>query len=291
MKREDIDDFGMLIASILYGCAFVFQAMGAEHLSPVAFNVGKYGIALVTIAPLCLKKTNTSRKKEMIFGAIMGIILFAFSYLQQVVAVTTAAGKVGFITSMYIVEVPLVNFLFFKKKINGQVILSIILAIIGLSFLCGITDLNFKVSDLLVICCSLLLTGQIIVLERYCSRCNIFKLNFWSFLTTLCLCVITLIETGEPVSIESYKQAIVPLIYVGFFSSTIACSLQAFCQQTLDATISSLIMSLESIFSVIAGYLILNETLSKMEIVGCIIMFAGVILCVTGQRIKKRKNR
>lgn len=290
MKREDIDDLGMLLVSIIFGCSYVFQAKGAEYLSPLAFNIGKYLLGLITIAPLCIRKTNTSRKDEIIFGAIVGTLLFGFSNLQQVAASTVAAGKIGFITSMYIVEVPVVNYIFFKKKINGQIILSIILAIVGLLFLCDLNDLDFKTADLLVIVCSMLLTGEIIVLERYCHKCDVFKLNFYSFLTTLVLCVICLLINGEQLSIDAYKQAYIPVIYVGIFCSTVACCIQTYCQQTLDSTICSLIMSLESLFSVISGYLILNESLTKSEIVGCIFMFVGVILCVTGQKMKKKKK-
>lgn len=287
MKRENFDDIGMLIVAILFGCAYCFQAMGAEYLQPFSFNLGKYAIAFLTAIPLVLRKTKTNHKKEIIFGLIIGLVLGVFSFLQQFAATRVQSGKIGFITSMYIVEVPFINFLFFKKKINLQTILSLLFAIVGLVLLCDLTALSFNIVDLLVVLCSLLLAIQIIILERYCKDCDPFKLNFYSNILILVMSLIGVFVTHEKPTLYAYQMSLIPLLYVSIGCAIVGCSLQAFCQKTLDATTASLIMSLESVFSVIAGYMILDESLTKIELIGCVLMFIGVLLCVTAKQNKK----
>lgn len=214
MKRENFDDIGMLIVALLFGCAYSFQAIGAEHLEPFSFNIGKYIIALLTVIPLILRKTKTNHKKEIIFGLIIGAILGVFSFIQQYAATRVQSGKIGFITTMYIVEVPIINFIFFKKKINLQTILSVIFAIAGLVLLCDITELTFNIVDLLVIVCSLLLAAQIIIIERYCKDCDPFKLNFFSIILILIMSFVGLFITGEKPTLYAYQMSLIPLLYV-----------------------------------------------------------------------------
>lgn len=285
--RENFDDLGMLIVAILFGCAYSFQAIGAGYLSPFSFNIGKYVIATLTIFPLILRKTNTNLKKEIKYGLVIGILLFIFAYFAQVVADKENPGKIGFITTMYIVEVPVANLIFFKKKINLQTIISLIFALAGLALLCGVTDLSFKITDLYIIACSLLLCLEIIFIERYCKDCDAFKLNFFVCIFILIFSIIGCVITHEQPTLAAYKESAIPLLYVGLGCATIGCSLQNYCQKTLDATTCSLIMSLESVFSAISGYLILNQTMSKIEIIGCVLMFIGVLLCITSQKQKK----
>lgn len=286
--RKNFDELGMLITSLLFGFSFSIQAIGAKHLDPFSFSIGKYIIAIITTIPFILRKTKTSRKDEIIYGIILGLILFGFTNLQQVVAKEGTPGKTGFITSLYIVEVPLINFLFFKKKISLQTIISLLFSIAGLVLISDLKDFSIKTSDILTIVCSLLLASQIIVLGKCSNKCNVFKLNFYSFVVILLLSIFGYFIAGEQATLAGFKNGWFPILYVGFGCSTIGCGLQAYCQKTLDPTTTSLILSLESVFSVISGYLILDATLSKIEIVGCILMFIGVILCITDQKKTKK---
>lgn len=287
MKRENFDDLGMLIVAILFGCAYTIQAIGSEYLQPFSFNLGKYVIALLCALPFMFRKTKTNKRNEILFGLLIGLILGIFSFLQQFAADKVASGKIGFITSMYIVEVPIINFLLFKKKVNVQTIISVIFAIAGLVLLCDMTSLQFNSVDLIVVLCSLILAMQIIIIEKYCKNCDPIKLNFYGYLIIIIMDITGIFVMGEKPTLLAYKQCLLPLIYVGFGCAVIACSLQVFCQKTLEATTASLIMSLESVFSVIAGYIILNESLSKLELLGCVLMFIGVVMCVTASQNKK----
>ena len=224
----------------------------------------------------------------MINGLVIAVLLTSFSYLQQVVALNASAGKIGFITSMYIVEVPVIKFLFYKEKINLQTLISLVFAVAGLIFLCDLTDLSFKLTDLLIIVCSLLLALEIVFIEKKCGNCDSFRLNFFSFVYIAIFAIIGAIILKEPFNPQGYIDGIVPLLYVGIGCATIGCTLQTYAQKTLDATTASLILSLESVFSVLGGYFVLDETLSKMELLGCVLMFIGVILCVTAQKRSKK---
>ncbi len=285
--RKNFDELGLLIVAILFGLSYSFQNMAAQYVKPFSFSLFKYFVGFMALLPFRFKKTNTDSKAELKYGIIISVILTIFSYLQQVVAVDTAPGKIGFITSMYIVEVPLLKLIFFKNKINLQTILSIILAVGGLVLLCDITELSFNFSDLLIIACSLLLAMQIITIERCCSNCNPFKLNFNVFLFNTIFSLIGVLVSHEHPSIESYKMALLPMLYSGIGCAAIGVTLQTYCQQTVNATTSALIMSLESVFSVIFGYLLLDEALGKIEIIGCILMFMGAVLSITAQNTKK----
>lgn len=288
--KKNLSVLGILTASILFGFAYSVQAIGGKQLDPFSFNIGKYIIAVITILPFIFKKTNTSRKDEIIYGIVVGLLLFGFSYLQQVVTKDTTPGKVGFITSLYIVEVPLINFIFFKKKIGPQTGISLILSLIGLVLLCDLRGFSFRLSDLLIIICSLLLAAQITVVGKCCLNCDPFKLNFYSFIFILLLSTIGYFISGETVTMTNFVDAIWPIIYVGFGCSTVACVLQAQCQKTLDTTTTSLLLSLQSVFSVISGYLLLHQSLSGKELIGCALMFIGVILCVTDKGPKKKNS-
>ena len=288
--KKNYDVIGIVFIALLFGFSFPLQSLGAKYVAPFSFNVIKYIIAIVTMLPFCLRKTNTSLKDEIKYGVIIGTLIFVFSYLQQVVAVYLPAGKVGFITTMYIIEVPLINYFVFKKRIKLQTALSIVISLFGLVLLCDVRDFNFSIYDILTIVCSLTLAVQIIVLGKYCTNCDPFKLNMFNFIFILIASLIGAIVTKETLNFEGYKLALIPMIYNGLGCSTIGETLQTHCQKTVDATTVSLIMSTESIFSLIGGYLILHETLTTREFIGCVIMFVGVILCITDTRKKKKKE-
>lgn len=285
--RKSFDEFGLIIVALIFGFSYVFQNLGAQHVPPFIFNLFKNLLGTIAILPFCTRRTNTNHRNEVKYGIIIGLILAIFSYFQQVVVVHSSTGKVGFITSLYIVEVPLINSIIYKDKMNLQTILGIILSFFGLVLLCNIANFKFSIYDLFTIICSFILSAQIIILDKYATDCDPFKLNFYTFIFISTFSLIASPISREVFDIEACKAAIIPLLYVGIACTAIALPLQTYCQKTVDGTTSSLILSLESVFSVVAGYLILNQTLTKIELIGCIIMFIGVILCVTSN---KKKN-
>lgn len=288
--REHIDELLILCVSLIFGFSYSAQSMGAQYVPAFSFNVAKNIIAFVSLLIICLIRKNKSNniKKALKFGAIIAIDLTLFSYLQQVVALDNAPGKTGFITSMYIIEVPFLSFVFFKKKINPQVIISLVFAVSGLVLLCDISNFTIKLNDVLTIICSLCLSVQILILSKYCGDVDSIELSMFISLFTGLFSFIGALLSKEQFNIIAYRQAILPLLYVGIVCAAIGVSLQAYAQKTLDETTASLILSLESLFSVFAGYLLLDVSLSKKELIGCVLMFIAVVMCVTAD--KKKKN-
>lgn len=287
--RKHIDELLMMIVALIFGFSYSLQSMGAQYVAPFSFNVIKNVISFVALFVIFLfrRKQGSNLKKAIIFGFIIAIDLTIFSYLQQVVALENTPGKTGFITTMYIVEVPVVSFLVFRKKINPQVLLSLVFALAGLILLCDLSNFAIKTSDILTLISSFCLCIQIMVLGRYCSDVDSIEFSMCTSFFTALFSLIGAIVSKEGFDMNAYKQAIIPLLYVGIVCAAVGVSLQAYAQKTLDETTASLILSLESLFSVFAGYILLDVALSKKELIGCLLMFIAVVMCVTAQSKKK----
>lgn len=286
--RKHVDELLMLCVALFYGFSYSVQSMGAKYVEAFSFNTIKNIISFLTLLIIYLirKKKSNNIKKAIKFGALIALVLTLFSYLQQVVALENTPGKTGFITSMYIVEVPLLSFILFKKKVNPQVLISLIFAVGGLVLLCDLSDFTIKISDVLTLISSLCLCVQIVVVGKYCYDIDSIEFTMWTSLFVALFSFVGAIVAKETFNIDAYKQAIVPLLYVGIVCAAIGVSMQAYAQKTLDETTTSLILSLESLFSVIAGYLLLDVALSKKELIGCLLLFIAVIMCVTADRKK-----
>ena len=289
LVRKHIDELLMLCVALFYGFSYSVQSMGAKYVEAFSFNAIKNLISFVSLLIIYIirKKKSNNLKKAIKFGALIAIVLTLFSYLQQVVALENAPGKTGFITSMYIVEVPLLSFILFKKKVNPQVLISLIFAIAGLVLLCDLRNFTIKISDVLTLISSLCLCAQIVVVGKYCYDVDSIEFTMCTSLFVALFSIIGAFIAKESYNPYAYKQALYPLLYVGIVCAAIGVSMQAYAQKTLDETTTSLILSLESLFSVIAGYLLLDVTLSKKELIGCILMFIAVIMCVTADRKKE----
>lgn len=287
--RKHIDELLMMIVALIFGFSYSLQSMGAQYVAPFSFNIIKNVISFVALFVIFLfrRKQGSNLKKAIIFGFIIAIDLTIFSYLQQIVALENTPGKTGFITTMYIVEVPVVSFLVFRKKINPQVLLSLVFALAGLILLCDLSNFAIKTSDILTLISSFCLCIQIMVLGRYCSDVDSIEFSMCTSFFTALFSLIGAIVSKEGFDMNAYKQAIIPLLYVGLVCAAVGVSLQAYAQKTLDETTASLILSLESLFSVFAGYMLLDDALSKKELVGCLLMFIAVVMCVTAQNKKK----
>lgn len=286
--RKHVDELLMLCVALFYGFSYSVQSMGAKYVEAFSFNTIKNIISFLTLLIIYLirKKKSNNIKKAIKFGALIALVLTLFSYLQQVVALENTPGKTGFITSMYIVEVPLLSFILFKKKVNPQVLISLIFAVGGLVLLCDLGDFTIKISDVLTLISSLCLCVQIVVVGKYCYDIDSIEFTMWTSLFVALFSFVGAIVAKETFDIDAYKQAIAPLLYVGIVCAAIGVSMQAYAQKTLDETTTSLILSLESLFSVIAGYLLLDVALSKNELIGCLLLFIAVIMCVTADRKK-----
>lgn len=287
MKKRTQGIICLLLATVIWGAAFVAQSVGMDHIGPFTFQAVRCFLAVIGLLPVILvsdrfkndQKTFIQRwqcKKLWKAGLFCGIPLFLACNLQQMGLVDTDAGKSGFLTAMYIVIVPVFG-LISKKKMSITLPISVILAVVGLYMLSCVGVTQIQIGDLLLIACALMFALQIICVEKFASDIDPLRLNLLQALVCAVLSSVIALWMETP-NITSILNCWLPLSYTGFLSMGAAYALQIMGQKNLDSAPAALIMSLESVFAVIFGALILKERMSLYETIGCVLMFAAVLL-------------
>ncbi len=286
-----------IIAAFIWGTAFVAQSAGAEYLPPFSFNTVRSLIATVTLFLLVLLFSAIRREpilpqgkklKDLLLGGFCcGAILTIASGLQQMGLAETSPGKAGFITALYIVLVPIAG-IFLKKRAPLTIWLAVGLAVIGLYFLCIKEGFSIALSDLLVLLCAVAFTAHILVVDHFTNRVDGLRLSCAQFATVTVLSAVIMLLTEQP-DWHFLPACTIPLLYTGVLSSGIAYTLQIIAQKGANPTVVSLLMSLESVFSVLAGALVMNERLSPRELFGCFLMLLAVVLAQLPPLTKKSK--
>lgn len=279
--------FMLILTAFIWGTAFVAQSVGMDYLGPFTFNGVRSLIGGVALIPCIwiLQKLNDksdpvteerNRKDLLIGGISCGVLLFAASSLQQVGIQYTTAGKAGFITAFYIVFVPVLG-IFLGKKIGWKVWTAVILALAGLYFLCITEKFTIGKGDIFLFACALVFSLHILVIDYFSPKVEGVKMSCIQFLVCgiISLPFMFLLEIPK---MGAIVDAAWPLLYAGVLSCGVAYTLQIIGQKNVNPAIASLILSLESCFSVLAGWVILGEKLSVRESIGCILMFAAIIL-------------
>lgn len=278
--------FMLILTAFIWGTAFVAQSVGMDYLEPFTFNgirsiVG--GIALLPCIALLQKlngkgkeKTEESRKMQIAGGVICGLLLFAASSLQQYGIQYTSAGKAGFITAFYIVIVPVLG-IFLRKKIGWKVWSAVALAFAGLYCLCITETFTLGKGDGYIFLCALVFSLHILVVDYFSPKADGVKMACIQFFVCGIVSVpfMFILETPQ---ISAIRSGMFPILYAGVLSCGVAYTLQIVGQKNVNPAIASLLMSLESCFSVLAGWVVLGERLSFRESAGCLLMFAAIIL-------------
>lgn len=272
----------LVLTSIIWGLAFVAQSAGMEHVGPFTFNGIRCIIGALVLAPVALiwdKKdgvlTPWFNKELLIGGLVNGVLLFIATNAQQIGIITVPAGKAGFLTALYIVLVPIFS-LFMKKKPSHFIWISVALALVGMYFLCITDSFIPQVGDIYIFVCAIFFALQILAVDKFAPHVDVIKLSCYQFLVCGLLSLIPMIM--EKPSMSMVLDCWLPILYAGVLSSGVAYTLQMEGQKRVPATVASLIMCLESVFSVIFGFLILHERLSVRELIGCGIMLVAVVL-------------
>ncbi len=276
----------LVVTAMIWGTAFVFQRVGMEHIEPVTFTAVRMAVAGVFIGLFSKaadlrkrkeEKNDVKNKKDTLLGGILcGIFLSLASIAQQMGIVYTSAGKAGFITSLYILLVPVINLLIFRQKSSLRIWCGVILGIVGMYLLCVKEDFSITYGDILIAVCALLFSGHILCCDRFSKRAEPLKLSFVQFVTTAVISAAAAFIVETP-TWEKVFSAVIPILYCGVVSGGIGYTLQMVAQKYTKPTAASLLMSLESVFAVLAGTLLLGERMSVQELFGCIIMFAAIV--------------
>ena len=286
----------LLLVAMIWGTSFIGQKVGMDSIGPfffVAFRMTFAGIALIPVVLLserstdrALAKKGTPRTEEekkaalltgVIRGLCCGVVIYFANCLQQIGIVTTSAGKAAFITALYVILVPIVG-IFLKHKTGIKVWIGAVLAVIGLYLLC-ITggDFHLAPGDLIILICAFFWAFHVLVMDHFAPKANV----------ALIVCVqsftagaigFAVAFTRETFAWSDVAGALPSLLYVAIFCSAVAYTLQGVGQRDADPTVASIVMSLESVFAVISGFLLLHETLSSRELLGCVIMLIAIII-------------
>ncbi len=298
MKLDSFkSDLILFLVAFIWGVAFVAQRSGMEHVGPFTFNGLRFLLASITLLPFLIfsekesdKGKGQSKQKEksqlIKFGFISSFFLFAGISFQQVGLVYTTAGKAGFITGLYVVIIPVVGFIFKLHKTSIYTWTGAILAAVGMYFLSVTSQFTIGFGDFLVLICSFCFAGHVLVIARFANNHKAIHL---SFIQSIIVSIVsmTIAFTFEDVNIKGILNAALPIFYGGFFSSAIAYSLQIYAQKKSHPAHASIIMSFETVFAAIAGWIILNEILSSRALVGCGLILVGILI----SQINKLNNR
>ena len=285
MKNKFQGIISLLGATLIWGSAFIAQSVGMELIGPFTFQTVRCGLAVLFLIPLTLLfdkgnlrlwKAKWMDKRLWKGGLICGMALFAAASMQQVGLVYTDAGKAGFITAMYIVLVPVLG-LFLKRKPPKSALFSVILAVVGLYLLSCMGVSRINLGDILLMGCALGYAVQITCVDSVAEGLDGMRLNCVQALVTTVLSVPFMLFTEE-VNSANVLACWLPLCYAGVLSMGVAYTLQIVGQKHLEATTAALIMSLESVIAALCGWLILKETMTTTELLGCGLVFAAVIL-------------
>ena len=278
----------LFLTALIWGTAFVAQSVGMDHIGPFAFNAARSFVGGVALIPVILffdrfktteKKVEERTNKNVLLlgGLCCGLALGVASCLQQVGIKYTTVGKAGFITAMYIVIVPILG-LFLGKKVGVKLWASVVIAIVGLYLLCMSGTLTLQKGDLLVILCAFAFSIHIMIIDHFSPMADGVKMSCLQFFAAGLVSLIPMfIAEGAPAAGDLLRSWM-PVLYCGVLSSGVAYTLQIIGQRGVNPTIASLVLSLESVISVLAGWAILGQTMSGREILGCVLMFAAIVL-------------
>ena len=299
--------FFLFLTAMIWGAAFVAQSVSMDYIGPFTFICLRSVIGGLFLIPVIIvldgirkKNQNESanvvssentlynieteekqrlswKNKQLIEGGIVcGIFLFFANCFQQTGIQYTTVGKAGFITTFYIIIVPLIG-LFFKKYCGILTWIGVIIALAGLYFLCITQKLTIQRGDALILCCSVLYAGQILAIDHYNPFVDGVKMSCIQFLTGGVLGAVFMFLFENP-SVAMILSAAGPILYTGIMSTGVGYTLQIVGQKGLNPTVAALILSLESVFSALSGYVFLHQVLTTRELIGCVLMFIAIVL-------------
>ena len=271
----------LLITAFVWGIAFAFQRSGLDSVGPLTFMAARCVLASISLAIVCLvmyKGDAFKMNKQTIkCGIICGAILAVANNLQQIGMQYTSAGKAGFITAMYIIIVPVIGWALFKRRPENKVWVSVVLGVIGLFLLCVKEDFTFTVGDLWVVACSFTFSAHILTTDYFIDKIEPIKMSFLQFVVCTVLSWVMAFMFEQP-SLAGIWDGRIAIAYCGVISAGVGYTLQIVGQKYTKPETASLVMSMESVFAAVGGWLILNEIMSTKELIGAALMFIAIMI-------------
>ena len=292
MNKKVIGNLMLTLTAMIWGTAFVAQRVGMESIEPITFTAARMYLAFFAVGLVALlsgrkekevleSKTEDQvrdyRKNTILGGICCGMFLVLATIFQQAGLVYTTAGKAGFITALYILLVPIISFLLFKKKNTWIVWIAVLIGVAGMYLLCMNEGFYLTYGDSMVCVCAFLFSGHILSCDYFTNRGNPLRISAIQFLTASLFSTVLAFIMESP-GTDKLVSAAIPILYCGIVSGGIGYTLQMVAQRYTDPVVASLLMSLESVFAVIAGALLIQERMSLRELAGCIVIFVAIIL-------------
>ena len=308
MKKTQVrNSFLLLLTAIIWGSAFVAQSVGMEHVEPFTFTFTRSIIGGVVLIPviILLRKTDSAAmrrdsqgkdvagikgitKYEWLGGICCGVALCAASNFQQIGMLHTTVGKAGFITALYVVIVPILG-LFLRKRVPALIWFCVVLSVAGLYLLCMPKGaFTLAQGDVLVLICALLFSFHILIIDYFSPKGDGVVISCIQFFVCGILSGIIMLFVENP-TFANIMDAKWSILYAGALSSGVAYTLQVVAQKGVNPTVASLILCLESVVAVLAGWIILGDKLTSRELAGCILMFVAIVLAQLPTPKKERK--
>ncbi|MER2558991.1 MAG: DMT family transporter [Candidatus Competibacter denitrificans] len=276
-------EFLLCLAAMIWGSAFVAQRLGMAHVGPFTYNGARFLLGALSLLPLLMIRqrvsfpTQSGNRWSILLGALLaGLLLFAGASLQQVGIVYTTAGKAGFITGLYVVLVPILGLLW-GQRTPWATWVGIVLAVVGLYLLTVTEDLTLAKGDGLVLISAFFWAGHVLVIG-WLSGKHIEPIMFaWIQFMVCAVLSLMVAVVVEPIRLAGLEGAALPILYGGVLSVGVAYTLQVVAQRDAPPAHAAIILSLETVFAVLAGWVVLQETLSNRGLIGCGLMFAGML--------------
>ena len=282
MTKQLKGSLSILLATVIWGSTFVAQSVGVETIGPFSFLSIRCFLAVILLLAILFLRNRKDFVKILKdrrlwkAGIPCGIALFAATALQQIGLIYTTAGKGGFITAMYIIIVPLLG-IFLKRKPPKTVALSVVIAAIGLYLISGAGFTGINIGDVLMLLCAVAFAVQILIMDRVAGDLNSMALNMSQALVCAVVSGVCMLLFDD-INMGNILSCWFPLCWAGFMSMGIAYTLQIVGQKAIEPTTASLLMSFESVFAAISGWLLLNESFTLTEGIGCALVFGAIML-------------
>ncbi len=304
MVKTNYKSIAMLfLTALIFGTTFVAQQQGMDYIGPFTYITARsvIGAIFLFISALLFDKADKGstdfsfrnslkrfQNKNLVVGGVLcGIVMFTATSFQQVGLMYTTVGKAGFLTSLYIVIVPIFG-LIFRKKVHKIIWFCVAIAVVGMYFLCMTDDFSISIGDFLVFMCAVMFSVHFMLLDKYSPIVDCVRMSCIQFVVCGLISLVTSVMF-ETITLEGIIAAWFPIMYAGVFSSGIAFTLQSLAQRDTSPFVASLIVSLESVVSVLAGFVLLGETLTTREITGCVLIFVAIIFAQVPDYLNSKK--
>lgn len=295
-QKKLIGNLMLLFTAVIWGAGFVAQRAGMEFVGPLTFGASRFWLAFLVLIPVVriteaadrrgrkeIQAETTSqapvkaKKKTFWLAAFLcGTVLFCGSILQQYGLVFTTAGKAAFITALYILLVPVFS-LVLRHRPSLMSWIGVMFGTVGLYFLCITDSFQIAYGDFIVLIGAFFWASHVLLIDRFLPEVSPARLAMAQFGICALYNTIGMLLFEHP-TLETLLPCLVPIAYAGIMSGGVGFTLQIFGQRYTSPTVASLLMSMEAVFGAIFGFLILKELMSARELIGCLLMFAAIII-------------